>query len=198
MFSIDSVWSSSAPLASSLAATSPSPSAPSFSFRSSSRGASSSSISELSSRTGFSTSSWVSSVSSSMRVICSSLIACCSDGVITSFCASFRDSFCSNAIQEPVLQSKVFSEIDFPDLRIRGKLQRGAGAQDFAVVDDIGPVGYFQCFPHVMFGDEDADAHRLEVPDDALDVEHRDRVDPGARLVEEDIPRVDDQCAGDP
>src|SRR3954467_4814076 len=183
MFSIDSVWSRLSPLVGG-------------SGTGSSGGASSSALSASadSSSTGFSTSSWVRSVSSSMRVICKSLIACCNDGVITSFCDSFRESFCSNAIQlVPCLQSEVFAEVDFPDLRVRRQLQRGAGAQNLTVVDDIGPVGYFQCFPHVMVGDQDADAHRLEVTDDALDVEHRDRVDAGERLVEKDIPRTDDQ-----
>src|SRR5258706_11007372 len=186
MFSIDSAWSRVSPLAGG-------------SGGASSRGVSSSALSAsaASSSTGFSTSSWVRSVSSSIRVICSSLIACCREGVITSFWDSLRDSFCSNAIQQPVLQSEVFSEIDFPDLRIGGELQRRAGAQDFAIVDDIGPIRYFQCFPHVMVGDEDPDAHRLEVPDNALDVEHRDGVDSREWLVQEDIPRGYDQRAGD-
>ncbi len=63
----------------------------------------SSGVSSRSSRTGFSTSSWLSTVSSSMRVSCSSLIACCSDGVITSFWESLRESFCSSAMQRPVV-----------------------------------------------------------------------------------------------
>src|SRR3954453_11441748 len=149
MFSIDSVWSSPSPLAGGSGGA-PSPAC----------GVSSSATSPDSSRTGFSTSSWVRSVSSSMRVICRSLIACCNEGVITSFCASFRESFCSNAIQLlPCLQSEVLAEIDFPHLRVGRQLQGSAGAQDLAVVDDIGPVGYFQCFPHVMVGDQDADPH---------------------------------------
>src|SRR5215210_4324844 len=183
MFSIDSLWSmTSSPLVAASATAS------------SSRGVSSSSSG--SSRTGFSTSSWVRSVSSSIRVICRSLIACCNEGVITSFCASLRESFCSNAIQLS-LQSEIFSEIDLPYLRVGRKLRRSAGAQDLAVVDDIGPVGYFQCFPHVMVGDQDSDAHRFQMPDDALDVEHGDGVDSGERLVKKDIPRVDHQRPGD-
>src|SRR5215203_6769800 len=184
MFSIDSPWSiTSSPLVCGSGAAS------------SSRGVSSSESSG-SSRTGFSTSSWVRSVSSSMRVICKSLIACCNEGVITSFCDSLSESFCSSAIQ-PSLQSEVFSKINFSDLRVRRQLQWGAGAQNLAVVDDIGPVRYFQCFPHVMVGDQDSDAHRLQMPDDSLNVEHGDRVDPRERLVQKDIPRVDHQRPGD-
>jgi len=44
-----------------------------------------------------------------------------------------------------------------------------------------------------MVGDEDPDPHRLQVPDDTLDVEHRDRVDAGEGFVEKDIPRADHQ-----
>ncbi len=69
-------------------------------------GTSSSMTSLLSSSTGFSTSSWVRSVSSSMRVICRSLIACWREGVITSFWASLRESFCSNAIRNPLYRLK--------------------------------------------------------------------------------------------
>ena len=51
-----------------------------------------------SSRIGFSTISWVRTSSSSSFDICRSLMACCSDGVITSRCESLRLSFCSRAM----------------------------------------------------------------------------------------------------
>src|SRR5690606_27853481 len=44
---------------------------------------------------------------------------------------------------------------------------------------------------------QDADAARLEVADDALDVEHRDRIDTGERFVEQDEARLAGQGAGD-
>ena len=55
-------------------------------------------VSSCSSRTGFSTTSCVSTSCSSRRDICRSLIACCSDGVITSRWESRRLSFCSSAM----------------------------------------------------------------------------------------------------
>ena len=153
--------------------------------------------SSRSSSTGFSTSSWVSSVSSSIRVICSSLIACCSDGVITSFWDSLSDSFCSRAMVGAVYRRELFAEVDLAHLRVVGELGGVAGAQDLAVVDDIGPVRDLQCFPHVVVGDQDADAHRLQVPMMPWMSSDRDRVDPRERLVEEDIPGADHQRARD-
>ncbi|MDT4860089.1 hypothetical protein FQZ97_946300 [compost metagenome] len=48
-----------------------------------------------------------------------------------------------------------------------------------------------------MVGDEHADAARLEETDDALDLDHGDRVDAGEGLVEQDETRVGGQGAGD-
>ena len=55
--------------------------------------------SSSSSSRGFSTTSWVRTSCSSSLDICRSLIACCSDGVMTSRCESRRLSFCSSAIE---------------------------------------------------------------------------------------------------
>src|SRR5262245_23054623 len=189
MFSIDCAWSStSLPLALGAGASSLG--------RSCSSSSSASGDSADSSKTGFSTSSWASRTSSSMRVICSSLIACCSDGVITSFCASLSESFCSRAMPRP-LESEVLTQVNLAHLRVGGELLGCARFEDGTVVDDVGPVRDLQGLPHVVVGDQDADSHLLQVPDDSLDVDDRDRIDAGERLVEEDIPRADHQGAGD-
>jgi hypothetical protein len=54
-----------------------------------------------------------------------------------------------------------------------------------------------QRFAHVVVGDQHADAARLEEGDDALDLDHRDRVDAGKRLVQQDEARLRGQRAGD-
>src|SRR5258708_6857048 len=56
------------------------------------------------------------------------------------------------------------------------------GGQYGAFVDDVGAVADAERFPNVMIRYEHADAALLEEPNDALDVEHRDRVDAGERL----------------
>src|SRR5207237_3458704 len=57
-------------------------------------------------------------------------------------------------------------------------------------VDDVGAVADAEGFPNVMVRYEHADAALLEEPNDSLDVEHRDRVDAGERLVEQDEGRA--------
>src|SRR5258708_23109562 len=64
------------------------------------------------------------------------------------------------------------------------------GGQYGAFVDDVGAVADAERFPNVMIRYEHADAALLEEPNDALDVEHRDRVDAGERLVEQDEGRL--------
>src|SRR5918999_3878683 len=61
-----------------------------------------------------------------------------------------------------------------------------ARGQDRTFVDDVSAIADTQRFTHVMIRNEDADAALLQEPYDALDVEHRDRVDTGERLVEQD------------
>src|SRR5260221_13828040 len=64
------------------------------------------------------------------------------------------------------------------------------GGQYGAFVDDVGAVADAERFPNVMIRYEHADAALLEEPNEALDVEHRDRVDAGERLVEQDEGRL--------
>jgi hypothetical protein len=54
-----------------------------------------------------------------------------------------------------------------------------------------------QGFAHVVVGDQHADAARLEEADDALDLDHGDRVDAGKGLVQQDEARLRGQRAGD-
>ena len=79
--------------------------------------------SELSSRTGFSTSSWVSSFSSSMRVSCRSLIACCSEGVMTSFWESLSEVFVQVPCSDAALQIEIFAKVDLSHLGVRRQLR---------------------------------------------------------------------------
>ena len=64
------------------------------------------------------------------------------------------------------------------------------------LVDDVGAVANTQGFAHVVVGDEHPDAARFQETDDALDLDHGDRVDAGKGLVEQDETRVGGQGAG--
>src|SRR5690349_19115550 len=59
-----------------------------------------------------------------------------------------------------------------------------------ALVDDVSAIADAERFSHVMVRYEHADAALLQEPNDALDVEHRDRVDAGEGLVEQDEGRL--------
>src|SRR5688572_3639529 len=61
-----------------------------------------------------------------------------------------------------------------------------ARGQHCALVDDIRAIADAERFTNVMIGYEHADAALLEEPNDALDVEHGDRVDAGKGLIQQD------------
>ena len=74
-------------------------------------------------------------------------------------------------------------------------LGRGAFCQHVAVADDVGVVTNTERFTHVVVGDQDADVAALEEVDDALDLDHRNRVDACKRLVEQDKARLRSESA---
>src|SRR5882724_285331 len=153
-----------------------------------------------SSRSGFSSSSfWTTSWSSSVDS-CSSWIACCSSGVMTTRWLCRRESLASIAIVfslAPGLERELLSQVDLPGYRIRCDLTGGACDENFAVVHDVGPVGDPQCLADVVVGDEDPDTFLTQAADDFLDVADRDRIDARERLVEQQVLGRRDEGARD-
>ena len=68
--------------------------------------------------------------------------------------------------------------------------------QHFAVVQDIGAVNDFQCFAHVVIGDQHPDAAVFQIVHQMPDFGHGDRVDPGKGLVEQQVFRIGSKAAG--
>src|SRR5258705_12194515 len=95
------------------------------------------------------------------------------------------------------LEAEVLPEIHLSDGLIIDDLLGLPEGEHRALVDDVGVVADAERLAHVVVGDEDADAALLEEADDLLDVEHRDRVDAGERLVEQDEARVRGERARD-
>ena len=91
----------------------------------------------------------------------------------------------------------MFPEIDRAHIRIGEDLLGCPLGQHGALVDDVGPAADAKGLADIVVGDQDADIAFGELRDDALDVDHRDRVDPGERLVEEYEFRLNGQCARD-
>ena len=62
--------------------------------------------------------------------------------------------------------------------------------------DDIGGVADIQGLAHVVVSDQYADAALFQMANDAFDVIHGNRVNPGERLIQQDEIRVGGQPAG--
>src|SRR5689334_12448370 len=95
------------------------------------------------------------------------------------------------------LEAEMLSQIDLSYAFIINDFLGLAVGQHGAVVDDVSAVADAESLSHIVVGDEHADAALLQEPDDFLDVEHRDRIDPGERLVEQDEARARRQRARD-
>src|SRR5687767_6531153 len=92
---------------------------------------------------------------------------------------------------------KSLPEIDLSDDGVVRQGKRRASPQNLAGVDYIGAIDDRQRLANVVICDQNADPRRGEPPDDRLDVEHRDGVDSGERLVEKKEVWGSDQAAGD-
>ena len=74
---------------------------------------------------------------------------------------------------------------------------RGALFQDDALVENISPVADTQGFPDVVVRDEHAQIPVSQVTDNVLDISHRQGVDAGKRLIQDDKVGGGDQGPGD-
>ncbi len=92
---------------------------------------------------------------------------------------------------------EVFAEVNAAHFGVVAELVGGAGAEDFALVDDVGAVGDGERFADVVVGDEDADAAVFEIEDDLLQLQDLNGVDAGKGFVEEEEIGVDDEGAAD-
>ena len=89
------------------------------------------------------------------------------------------------------------AQIDAAHIAVADDLGRRAFLQHPAVMQDIGAVDDIQRVAHIVVGDQDADAAILEMPDQVADFAHRDGIDAGERLVQQDVGRMGGQAAGD-
>ena len=89
--------------------------------------------------------------------------------------------------RKKALKAEFLAKVKAPYIRIVDDLIRAALRQDFPGIDDIGAVGETERFPHIVVGDQDADAAIGEMADQILDVADRDRVDAGEGFVEQHV-----------
>src|SRR5271169_1444828 len=86
-------------------------------------------------------------------------------------------------------------EVDLPYVFIINNFVGGPRSEYAALVDDVGAVADAERLADVVVGNHHADPPILEEADDLLDVEHRERINPGERLVEENESRPRSQGA---
>ena len=89
------------------------------------------------------------------------------------------------------------AEVDLAGKLARKELVARAAYQDLAQVDDMRAMRDLERVPHVVVGNEHADAPRGEPLDDALELGDGDGVDARERLVQEQEFGLDCKRAGD-
>src|SRR5947209_5850351 len=151
-----------------------------------------------SSRSGFCSISVRIRSTSSSRESCSSLIACCSWGVITSCWLSLRLCFSSSGMSSLYLfQLEALAEVHGPRPFGRCDLCRRTRLEQPSFHQQNGAVADAQGLADRMIGDEHPQAPLLETGDEPLQLVHCDGIDPGKRLVEEEEAGLGDERAGD-
>src|SRR5688572_7952349 len=83
-----------------------------------------------------------------------------------------------------LVQAEVRPQINPAHVLVGGQRIGRAASKNCTIVHDICPVSNAHRLTYVVVGDQKADAARLQVKDDLLDIGHRDRIDPGERFVE--------------
>src|SRR6267154_2015524 len=84
-----------------------------------------------------------------------------------------------------------------PDLGIIAQLRGAALPEYFPTSEDICTIGYAECFPHVMVGNQHTDSRAAQVADNFLQILHGQRIDSGEWLVEQNKRGLQGQRARD-
>src|SRR6478609_10767370 len=182
--SLDASWAGSSPPEGASRSLGPAPRASKLAVASVSSSASSMTLVSSSSRI------WA---CSSREGSCSSLIACCSCGVMVS-CWPRRS--CREAFNI-YLHAEILTQVHLTNSFVGKDFFRTSGSDHRAAIHDTGPVTHAERFPHVMIGDQHADAARGQFGDDFLDVQHRDRIHAREGLIQQDEARRGGQRARD-
>src|SRR5579859_674377 len=89
------------------------------------------------------------------------------------------------------------TQVHLTDLVVGKDFFGTPGRNHRALVDDIGAAAHAECLAHIMVSDQHTDAAMGELADDALDVEHGERIDACEGLVEQHEARLGGERPGD-
>src|ERR1700733_11643652 len=155
---------------------------------------------------------------SSMVGNCSSRMACCSCGVIVSCWPSLscREGLsikracavhCRPQMSRKSLKYKDYqgrsdqshaeclAQVHLTDLGVGKDLLGGAGSDHYATINDVRAAADPQGLTHIVIGDQNADPACRQLTDNALNIEHRERIHARKRLIEQNEARLGRQCA---
>src|ERR1700731_4294370 len=87
----------------------------------------------------------------------------------------------------PRLKAEFLAKVKTANIRIVDDFVRTALGQDLPGIDEISAVGQPHRLPHIVVGDQDADAAIGEMAHQILNVADRDRIDAGKGFVEQHV-----------
>src|SRR4029077_7256078 len=113
------------------------------------------------------------------------------EGLVTALPDSFR-SYLKNKVfgfsVREHSQPERLAQVHLTDLGVGKDFFRTPGRDHRALIDDIGAAADPEGFTNIMVSDEHPDAALRQLANDALDVQHRERVDARERLIEQHEP----------
>src|SRR6267143_4047841 len=122
------------------------------------------------------------------------------EGLVTALPDSFRSylknkvfGFCCREHSQP----ERLAQVHLTDLGVGKDFFRTPGCNDRALIDDVGPGADSEGLAHIMVSDQDADAAMRQLADNALDIQHGQRIHARKRLIQKHEPRLGRQGAGD-
>src|SRR5918994_805151 len=122
---------------------------------------------------------------------CSSLIACCNCGVMTSDWVCRRSRRCESAmLPEGWLETEPFAEVDAPHILVGHDLRRLSLHQYHTIVQNVCPIDDLKRFSYIVIGYEYPNTAIAQVRDQFADVIHGDRINAGQRLVQQNEVRL--------
>src|ERR1700690_1964529 len=88
-------------------------------------------------------------------------------------------------------QTKTRAQVNSPCFLVAPQLLGRSVPENFAFVDDVGPVGYGQRLPYIVVRNQHSNAGGLHVADNFLQIEYRNGINPRKGLIQQDELGID-------
>src|SRR3984957_13268731 len=94
-------------------------------------------------------------------------------------------------------QAERLTQVHLTHLGVGKDFFRRSGRDHSSLIYNVCAAANAESLAYIMVGDEHADVAARQLPDDALDVEHREWIDARKRLIEQHETRLSRECARD-